>query len=219
MMALKAHLVDWRKRRRCQWVFTFRVFETGVCIILCRCPRTDGEKAVWDYDEKKLSFKLFEDFEANCGRSNLSVRTYFASKISDVVQLISVQYVTERPVLHGAGVATIERVLVYFQPKEWAFSSWCIVIQTLTCMTNWVHPTFNEHMQGACYERVVGSGYKQIHRKFSETADIHVMLLVTTVNTKHICGKHLSSSSYSFQVYLNILDFTLNSPLIWDELP
>ncbi|CAF2041912.1 unnamed protein product [Brassica napus] len=68
--------------------------------------------------KKKLSFKLFEDFEANCGRSNLSVRTYFASKISDVVQLISVQYVTERPVLHGAGVATIERVLVYFQPKE-----------------------------------------------------------------------------------------------------
>ncbi|CAN7091649.1 unnamed protein product [Brassica rapa subsp. narinosa] len=62
--------------------------------------------------------ELFEDFEANCGRSNLSVRTYFASKISDVVQLISVQYVTERPVLHGAGVATIERVLVYFQPKE-----------------------------------------------------------------------------------------------------
>ncbi|KAH0910250.1 hypothetical protein HID58_033571 [Brassica napus] len=37
---------------------------------------------------------------------------------ADVVQLISVQYVTERPVLHGAGVATIERVLVYFQPKE-----------------------------------------------------------------------------------------------------
>ncbi|CDY41076.1 BnaA09g18550D [Brassica napus] len=38
--------------------------------------------------------------------------------LPDVVQLISVQYVTERPVLHGAGVATIERVLVYFQPKE-----------------------------------------------------------------------------------------------------
>lgn len=59
----------------------------------------------------------------------------------------------------------------------------------------------------------------EFYRKFSKSADTHVMLLVTTVNTKHICGKHLSSSSNSFQVYLNILDFTLNSPLIWDELP
>ncbi|CAN7139804.1 unnamed protein product, partial [Brassica rapa subsp. narinosa] len=48
---------------------------------------------------------------------------------------------------------------------------------------------------GAIMNVLWDQAINEFYRKFSKSADTHVMLLVTTVNTKHICGKHLSSSS------------------------
>ncbi|KAH0906454.1 hypothetical protein HID58_038281 [Brassica napus] len=73
---------------------------------------------------ERFPFQLFKDFETNCGfRDDLYALTslhvtYFASKISDVVQLINGHSITDRSVLHGVGVATTQRVLVHLQPKE-----------------------------------------------------------------------------------------------------